>query len=104
MLADSVKPHSLGEHNIAPQGLVAGGGKPSIRPIALVENHHQWKGSPVQNEAVALNPERAERGVAFHMVDQVAIFGLKLQLGADQCRSGRTPEKLVSIIIDSGVR
>jgi hypothetical protein len=103
MLADAVEPHGLDELHVVPEGVVVRRGEARLGPVALVEHQAQKVGAAVEDQPVPLDGDRAQGGIADHLVEELAAFGPELELGLDERRARRAPEQLVAEVVDAGV-
>jgi hypothetical protein len=102
VLAHAVEAEPLDEQDVVAQ-LVARRHHQAVRPVALVEHHAQVVGTAVEHEAVALDAHRAQRRIALHAVDQLAVAAADLDLGLDQLRALGAPHPQGPGVVDAGV-
>jgi hypothetical protein len=103
VLADAVEAHRLGQLDVPPQGRVVRGRLPGVRPVPLVDDQPQGERPAVEDELVALHPDRPQGRVTPHVVDDGPELVGQLQMGLDQRRPLRAPEQLVAVVVDSRV-
>ena len=104
MLPDSVEAHRLRELDVPAQGLIVWCRHAALGPIPLIEHQTLPVGAVVEHKAIALGPDRAERCVARHRVDELAAIGPEFHRRVNQRRRLGTPQQLVPVVVDPWVR
>ena len=104
VFAYAVEAHGLGEEDVADEGVVGRGGLATVLPVALIEDELERPGAAVEDEAIALHGNGAERGVAPDGVEHGAFGVEEFQLDVDDGGLDGAPEEVVAEVVDAGVR
>ncbi|EEF23642.1 conserved hypothetical protein, partial [Ricinus communis] len=102
VLAHAVEAHQLGQFDVALQVLVGRCRHERLVPVALVQHEAQRIRAAVQQQAVAVDVERAQRRVRLDVVDDL-VAAAQDHLGVQQRGALGAPQQLVTGIVDAGV-
>jgi hypothetical protein len=103
VLPDPIEAHVLGELDVLLERLVVGRRRAGLVPVPLIQDESQRIGSVVEHDAIALDADGPQRGVARNAVEHHPLER-QFQRGVDERRGLRAPQQRIAVVVYSRIR